>query len=87
MGIKAIIRAINSFNFIPTKTFNNVIDGMIKETYDFLSSLKCADTNGDGMISIKEIQKVIVPQNAKVLFRISCYYSDKNTAQGLAAPT
>lgn len=61
MGIKAIIRAINSFNFIPTKTFNNVIDGMIKETYDFLSSLKCVDTNNDGMISIKEMQKVIVP--------------------------
>lgn len=60
MGIKAIIRAINSFNFMPVKTFNNVIDGMIKEMYDFLSSLKCVDTNNDGMVSIKEMQKVII---------------------------
>lgn len=60
MGIKTLIRAINSFNFIPTKTFNNVIDGMIKEMYDFLSSLKCTDTNNDGMVSIKEMQKVII---------------------------
>lgn len=60
MGLKAIIRAINSFNFMPAKTFNNVIDGMIKEMYDFLSSLKCVDTNNDGMVSIKEMQKVII---------------------------